>query len=113
MEEDAPIQDVTEVTDPEQSTEKSPEQSKILKRKLVDLPLSRVKQIIKMDPDVSLVSTEAVFLIAKSAELFIANLSKHAYVFTSGAHKKTLQKKDIDSAIESLNELFFLEGALQ
>lgn len=34
--------------------------------KLVKLPLSRIKSIIKMDPDVNLASQEAVFLITKS-----------------------------------------------
>lgn len=34
--------------------------------KLVKLPLSRIKSIIKMDPDVNLASQEAVFLITKA-----------------------------------------------
>lgn len=38
--------------------------------KLVKLPLSRIKSIIKMDPDVNLASQEAVFLIAKSTVRF-------------------------------------------
>lgn len=34
--------------------------------KLTRLPLTRVKNIIKLDPDVNLASQEAVFLIAKA-----------------------------------------------
>lgn len=37
------------------------------KEKLLKLPSSRVKAIVKMDPDVNLVNAEAVFLITKSA----------------------------------------------
>jgi len=37
------------------------------REKLVQLPLGRIKTIIKMDPDVSMVNQEAVFLITKSA----------------------------------------------
>lgn len=36
------------------------------REKLVRLPIGRVRNIIKMDPDVNLVNQEAVFLIAKS-----------------------------------------------
>lgn len=34
--------------------------------KILRLPLSRVKKIMKMDPDVSIASQEAVFLITKA-----------------------------------------------
>ncbi|XP_069703283.1 DNA polymerase epsilon subunit 4-like [Periplaneta americana] len=80
--------------------------------KLLRLPLSRVKHIMKMDPDVHLASQEAVFLIAKSTELFIESLAKEAYMHTSQGKRRTLQKKDIDSAIESADCLAFLEGVL-
>lgn len=36
------------------------------KEKLVQLPLGRIKTIIKMDPEVNMVNQEAVFLITKS-----------------------------------------------
>ena len=36
------------------------------REKLLRLPLGRIKNIIKMDPDVNLVNQEAVFLTAKS-----------------------------------------------
>ncbi|XP_014281795.1 DNA polymerase epsilon subunit 4 [Halyomorpha halys] len=76
------------------------------------LPLARVKQIIKMDPDVHMAGSDAVFLIAKATELFIELLSKDAYAFTSSAKKKTIQKKDVDSAITNADALVFLDGAL-
>jgi len=36
------------------------------REKLLQLPLGRIKTIIKMDPEVSLVNQEAAFLVAKS-----------------------------------------------
>lgn len=80
--------------------------------KLVKLPLSRIKSIIKMDPDVNLASQEAVFLITKSTELFIESLARESYSHTALAKKKTVQRKDIDAAISSSDSLLFLEGAL-
>lgn len=36
------------------------------REKLIRLPLGRIKTIIKMDPEVSLINQEATFLVAKS-----------------------------------------------
>lgn len=80
--------------------------------KLVKLPLSRIKSIIKMDPDVNLASQEAVFLIAKATELFIESLARESYTHTAQSKKKTVQRKDIDAAISSSDSLLFLEGAI-
>lgn len=76
------------------------------------LPLTRIKTIMKLDPDITLASQEAVFLIAKATELFIECLSKESYSFTSQNKKKTIQRKDIDASIESVDALVFLEGSL-
>ncbi|GAB6032749.1 DNA polymerase epsilon subunit 4 [Chamberlinius hualienensis] len=80
--------------------------------KMCKLPLTRIKFIMKMDPDVCLASQESVFLIGKATELFIQELTKEAFVFTSQSKKKTLQKNDVDQAIESVDNFVFLEGAL-
>ncbi|XP_077500185.1 DNA polymerase epsilon subunit 4 [Amblyomma americanum] len=80
--------------------------------KLCRLPLSRVKNIMKLDPDVMLFSQESVFLVAKATELFVAALAKEAYSFTRQAKKKTIQKKDVDSSVEAVEAFAFLEGTL-
>ncbi|XP_076322666.1 DNA polymerase epsilon subunit 4-like isoform X2 [Tachypleus tridentatus] len=94
----------------EKAEEKSSNNTKT--EKLVRIPLTRVKHLMKLDPDVTLASQEAVFLIARATELFVDSLAKEAFSFTSQAKKKTLQKKDIDSCIELVDSLFFLEGTL-
>ncbi|XP_015514360.1 DNA polymerase epsilon subunit 4 [Neodiprion pinetum] len=83
------------------------------KEKLLKLPLSRVKAIVKLDPDVNLITQEAVFLITKSAELFIDSLAKESYKYTAQNKKKTVQKRDVEIAIENVDGLVFLEGALE
>ncbi|CAL7935154.1 unnamed protein product [Xylocopa violacea] len=82
------------------------------KEKLVRLPLGRIKTIIKMDPEVNIINQEAVFLIAKSTELFIDSLSKESYKYTAQMKKKTIQKRDVTSAINNVDALVFLEGML-
>ncbi|XP_035206718.1 DNA polymerase epsilon subunit 4-like [Stegodyphus dumicola] len=81
--------------------------------KLVQLPLTRIKNLIKLDPDVNLASHDAVFVIAKAAELFIYMMGREAYKFTKQNKKKTIQKKDIDDCISACDCLAFLEGSLK
>ncbi|KAJ9584457.1 hypothetical protein L9F63_021211 [Diploptera punctata] len=90
--------------------ENEPEEEK--SEKMLHLPISRVRTIMKVDPEVHIASQEAVFLITKSTELFLESLAKEAYRFTAQGKRKTLQKKDIDNAIESADCLSFLEGVL-
>ncbi|XP_011150224.1 DNA polymerase epsilon subunit 4 isoform X2 [Harpegnathos saltator] len=82
------------------------------REKLLQLPLGRIKTIIKADPEVNLVNQEAVFLIAKSTELFIDSLVKEAYKYTMQAKKKTVQKRDIETAVNKVDALVFLEGTM-
>lgn len=100
--------------------------------KLVRFPLTRVKHLVKMDPDVHLCSQEALFLISKATvpiaifkntlwyvtkslelqELFVECLAVESYTFTAQAKKKTVQKRDVEQCIEAVDALVFLEGVI-
>lgn len=80
--------------------------------KLVRFPITRIKHLVKMDPDVNLCSHDALFLITKATELFVECLSKEAYAYTSQVQKKTVQKRDVEQSIEAVDALAFLEGIL-
>ncbi|XP_046353397.1 DNA polymerase epsilon subunit 4-like [Haliotis cracherodii] len=80
--------------------------------RLFKLPLSRIKHIIKSDPDVSLASQEAVVSLAKAAELFIQMLAKDAATKTLQGKRKTLQRKDLDVILDTRDCYAFLEGVL-
>lgn len=80
--------------------------------RLTQLPLSRIKALMKVNADHGLASSEAVFLMCKATELFIESLTKESFVHTAQARKKTVQLKDVERAIESVDALMFLEGAL-
>ncbi|CAH0388622.1 unnamed protein product [Bemisia tabaci] len=81
--------------------------------KITQLPLSKMKQIMKLDPEVSLVSQEAAFLITKATELFINFTAKECYSFTLSKKKKTVMIQDLNSAVDSDGPLFFLQGCLE
>ncbi|XP_036147732.1 DNA polymerase epsilon subunit 4 isoform X2 [Monomorium pharaonis] len=79
------------------------------REKLIRLPVGRVKTIIKMDPEVGFINQEAVFLVAKSVEFFIESLAKEAYKYIVQVKKRTIQKRDVESAIDNVDTLVFLE----
>ncbi|XP_066552075.1 DNA polymerase epsilon subunit 4 [Amia ocellicauda] len=81
--------------------------------RLAKLPLSRIKTLMKADPDVTLASQESVFIIAKATELFVEMIAKDALVYAQQGKRKTLQRKDLDNAIEAIDEFAFLEGTLE
>ncbi|XP_010073554.1 PREDICTED: DNA polymerase epsilon subunit 4, partial [Pterocles gutturalis] len=43
-------------------------------------------------------------------ELFVETIAKDAYVYALQGKRKTLQRKDLDNAIEAIDEFAFLEG---
>ncbi|EDW72250.2 uncharacterized protein Dwil_GK20815 [Drosophila willistoni] len=80
--------------------------------KLCQLPIARIRNIMKLDPDLHVASNEAVFAVAKAVELFIESLARESYTYTAQAKKKTIQKRDVDLAISAVDSLMFLDGAM-
>ncbi len=81
--------------------------------KLVQFPPTRIKQLMKLDPDLQLTNAEAVFLVAKATELFVESLAREVYYsHTAKQNKKTVSKQDFDSTVDAADCLAFLEGAL-
>lgn len=90
--------------------------------RLTELPLSKIKNIIKLDPEVQLVSSklndhivnklfnsilshildEAVFLITRATENFIKSLSKESATLALQQKKKTVLKSHVDFALTML-----------
>jgi histone H3/H4 len=61
--------------------------------KIVEIPLARVKRIMKTDKDVKLVSSESILLVTRAAELLIENLSKES--LKNSKNQKTIQYCDV------------------
>jgi histone H3/H4 len=51
-------------------------------------------------------------LFCSVQEFFVECLSKEAYSYTSQSKKKTVQKRDVERAIDAVDALAFLEGIL-
>lgn len=72
------------------------------------LPLARIKKIMKTDEDVRMISAEAPVLFAKACEMFILELSLRAWIHTEENKRRTLQRSDIAMAITKTDVFDFL-----
>jgi len=72
------------------------------------LPLARVKKIMKSDEDVRMISAEAPALFAKACEMFIVELTHRSWLYTEENRRRTLQRSDIATAIARTDIFDFL-----
>ena len=73
-----------------------------------DLPLARIKRIMKSDEDVRMISAEAPVLFAKACEMFILELTLRSYCYSEQNKRRTLQKEDIQTALKKTGIFDFL-----
>ncbi len=78
-------------------------------KSLVDLPIARVKRIMKSDVDVKLISPEAVLLVAKASELLLEHLAEESSRHMSNDNRKMLQYRDMVQAVKECDVFDFLE----
>lgn len=67
--------------------------------KLHQLPLARIKKVMKADPEVKMISAEAPILFAKGCDIFITELTMRAWIHAEENKRRTLQRSDIASAL--------------
>ncbi|EDO42541.1 predicted protein [Nematostella vectensis] len=80
--------------------------------RMTQFPQTRVRNMMKLDPDLQLANKEAVFLVTRAAELFVEYFAKASYKKTIQGKRKTIQKKDLDATVDDNDEVAFLEGVL-
>ncbi|KAL7191689.1 hypothetical protein ACSBR2_023720 [Camellia fascicularis] len=72
------------------------------------LPLARIKKIMKADEDVRMISAEAPMLFSKACELFILELTIRSWIHAEENKRRTLQNNDIAAAITRTDIFDFL-----
>ena len=75
--------------------------------KLLQLPVSRIKTIMKSSPELGNVSPESYFLITRATELFVKYLAKQAY--ETADKSKTVEYKALSKLVSTDECLDFLE----
>ncbi|XP_049290702.1 chromatin accessibility complex protein 1 [Anopheles funestus] len=72
--------------------------------RLTQLPMSRIRTVMKTSPDMGNINPEALFLMCRAAEMFIEHMAKGAH----RAGKKSLEYKDLAQYVENDDKLEFL-----
>ncbi|KAI3405419.2 HAP5 [Candida oxycetoniae] len=72
------------------------------------LPLARIKKVMKTDQDVKMISAEAPILFAKGCDIFITELTMRAWIHAEENKRRTLQKSDIAAASTKSDMFDFL-----
>eukprot|EP00794_Sanderia_malayensis_P008239 gene8239-9121_t len=98
----------------EEATETQPgnEDGKPNSSKIAQLPYTRVRNMMKLDTDLHIASQESVFLVTKAAEYFVQFIAKEAHRRSIQSKRKTIQKRDLDAAINEIDSMVFLEGEI-
>ncbi|KAF9905127.1 hypothetical protein EC991_002013 [Linnemannia zychae] len=79
---------------------------------VTQLPVARVKRIIKEDKDVQMVSNDAVFLISLATELFLESFATKAFNLAKIEKRKTVSYKDLATAVTQHDSLEFLQDVV-
>jgi len=72
------------------------------------LPLARIKKVMKSDPDVKMIGSDAPILFAKACEIFIAEVTSRAWLVASAHKRRTLSRADIAKALAKSDQFDFL-----
>jgi histone H3/H4 len=89
-----------------QSIEKA--ESEPLDYKDVQLPLARIKRLMKVEEEVKMVASEVPILFSKVAEKFIEELTLRAWLNTEENKRRILQKNDLSAAVKTSDMFDFL-----
>lgn len=76
----------------------------------LQLPISRIKTIMKSSPEVSAIGTESLFLIAKATELFVQDLARMSLV--KSANKNNVDYNDLANIVDQQETLQFLQDII-
>ncbi|KAH8859697.1 DNA polymerase epsilon subunit 4 [Schistosoma japonicum] len=81
--------------------------------KLIRLPLSRVKTIVKTVPAVSLVTSEALISVGFLCEQFIQEFCRSVIEVTLQEGKKTITKQHVQDTVNLVRKYEFLDGIIE
>lgn len=76
---------------------------------LIRLPLSKIKNTMKLDKDVKLCQKNAYYLIGRLTELFLQELAKNAHLVCKTSKRKTINIDDINTAIKRNDKFSFID----
>ena len=73
-----------------------------------DLPLARIKRVMKSDEDVRMISAEAPILFAKACEMFVLDLTIRCYAYSEHNKRGGLEREDVYQVLKETDVFDFL-----
>ncbi|THU89346.1 histone-fold-containing protein [Dendrothele bispora CBS 962.96] len=68
----------------------------------------RLTKVTKMDPDVKIISADALILQCKACELFISEITSRTFIISDYNKRHTLSRSDIAAALSKSDQFDFL-----
>lgn len=87
------------------------EQNEISSKRSYQLPLTKVKSIIKLDQNARMISQDSVYVLTLATEEFIRMLTRQAHSSMKQCASKRLDRLHIFSAINTNPVFEFLDGS--
>ncbi|KAK4055776.1 CCAAT- binding transcription factor component [Microbotryomycetes sp. JL201] len=72
------------------------------------LPLARIKKVMKIDPEVKMISSEVMVLFEKACQIFIQEMTARAHLVSLDAKRRTLTRNDVEEATSKSDVFDFL-----
>ncbi len=76
---------------------------------VVSLPLTRIKRVLKVNPEYVHTTEASIFSVAVATELFVKYLTEQGKKMADSENRKALHYKDFSKAIAKTEKLKFLE----
>jgi nuclear transcription factor Y gamma len=77
-----------------------------------DLPLARIKRVMKSDEDVRMISAEAPILFAKACECFVLDLTIRCWGYSEHNNRQGLEREDVLQVLKETGTFDFLAAVL-
>lgn len=71
-------------------------------------PLAKIKKIMKLEPDVHMVTGEAPIVLSKACEMLISDLTMRSWLHTVESSRQKILRSDISVAVSRSNNFGFL-----
>ncbi|EGF99903.1 uncharacterized protein MELLADRAFT_31002, partial [Melampsora larici-populina 98AG31] len=72
------------------------------------IPLARIKKLMKTDPEINMIATEVVVMMDKACEIFVNEITVRAFLVASASNRRTLNTDDIAIAVSKSDMFDFL-----
>ncbi|PLW46824.1 hypothetical protein PCASD_05983 [Puccinia coronata f. sp. avenae] len=72
------------------------------------LPMARIKKLVKSDPDIKMIANEVTVLLDKACEIFINEITVRAFLVANSLNRRTVNNSDVAMAISQSDMFDFL-----